>query len=306
MINPIKTFAPNLLGRDFCIGDLHGSYSVFLNLLKELNFDFTVDRMFSVGDLVDRGPESLKCLGLIREPWFASVLANHEQMMVQKFNGGFMGEYWYRNGGFWGAEAFNDTMDGCIPAEESVELHELIPLVEELPFLITVNTKSGKKFHLIHAELPTKAGIITDARLADPVDLLELATTQRGDGDAFLWSRNIFYNLYSKNLGNKELTVASVKSRRINIFNDDLSHIISGHTILQKPVTVVGQTNIDTGAYNSYWQPAVPYSSAEIVPKDWAALTCVDLDTWKFYQATETTFREVEPVVITQADLDGK
>jgi Calcineurin-like phosphoesterase len=109
MKNPIKTFEPNTVGRDFVIGDLHGSYTAFENLLEKLYFDETKDRMFSVGDLCDRGPNSLACLGLLHEPWFHAVLSNHEQMMLEKFRGGYMGEYWFQNGGHWGMEAWNDS-----------------------------------------------------------------------------------------------------------------------------------------------------------------------------------------------------
>jgi hypothetical protein len=39
--------------------------------------------------------------------------------------------------------------------------------------------------------LPSGA-IITDERLADPAKRNDACKVQRGDGDAFLWSRNIF------------------------------------------------------------------------------------------------------------------
>jgi serine/threonine protein phosphatase 1 len=311
MKNPLKTFEVNTAGRDFVVGDLHGSYSAFLNLLKGINFDKSVDRMFSVGDLVDRGPDSVSCLSLLTEPWFHSVLANHEQMMIDKFNGGWSGAYWYQNGGRWGMEAYNDyknvfvdqTKDR-IPSDTSMRVIEMLKYTEELPFLITVNTKSGKKFHILHAELPIRAGLqITDEVLVDPEKVYALATMQRGDGDAFLWFRNIFGGLYSANLGNKDLVLEHTAWVDTSIFNEKLSHIISGHTILQKPVTFIGQTNIDTGAYSSYWSPVEPYGSGAVAPKPWAQLSCVDLDAWKFYQATDSTFNTVNPFVITAKDI---
>lgn len=304
MKNPIKTFGPNLLGRDFCVGDLHGSFSVFENLCKNLNFNPEVDRMFSVGDLVDRGPQSLKCLGLIRNSWFQSVLANHEKMMLGKFDGKWDGDYWYQNGGVWGMEAHNDY-GKPYPSEESFELHDLLRLVRELPFLITINTKSGKKFHILHAELPSGFINITDETLADPGKVINLATKERNDGEAFLWARHIFYPFYSMDLSNKKLNIeAAYDGGFCDVFNDKLSHIISGHTIVRKPLTIVGQTNIDTGAYNSYNYATLPYAANQIAPFDWAGLTCVELDSWSFYQATETTFKTIDPVVISREDLD--
>jgi len=307
MKNPIKTFEPNLLGSDYCIGDLHGSFSVFENLIKNLKFNPAVDRMFSVGDLVDRGPDSLKCLDLIRRPWFHAVLANHEKMMLGKFDRQWEGEYWFQNGGHWGMEAFNDFgRPNYTPSDDSFELHDLLPLVRELPFLITVNTKSGKKFHILHAELPSGVANITDETLADPVKLMNLATTQRGDGEAFLWARSLFYDFYERSLKNKEKIIRSIAyGSNYNVFNDELSHIISGHTIVQRPLTIIGQTNIDTGAYESYDRPAVPGSDCTILAREGTGLTCVELDTWKFYKATEDTFQEVEPFVVTRADIDN-
>ena len=311
MKNPLKTLEANTIGRDFIIGDLHGSYSVFENLLKNINFDKTVDRIISVGDLVDRGPDSLGCLRLIREPWFHAVLANHEQMMLDKFNGGWSGNYWFQNGGTWGMEAFNDykavytehTRD-AVMNDRSLEIIDLLSSTNELPFLITVNTKSGEKFHVIHAELPHNSGKITDEVLADPTQVLELATTPSGDGEAFLWARSLFNGLYAKNLGDRKEIIRQLAWKKTNVFNNELSHIVSGHTILQKPVTFIGQTNIDTGAYSSYWAPVDPYGPGATAPKPWCALTCIELDAWKFYKTTETTFEEVKPFVVTAKEIE--
>lgn len=313
MKNILKTFEVNTLGKDYVVGDLHGSYSAFINLLKGINFDKTVDRMFSVGDLVDRGPDSVSCLSLLREPWFNAVLANHEQMMIDKFLGGWSGAYWYQNGGRWGAEAVNDYKAVFVnhtaehvASSTSLQIIDLLKDAEELPFLITVNTKSGKKFHILHAELPNNAGLITDEVLSDPDKVYKLATTQRGDGDAFLWYRHLFGSLYRKNLGNRSQIIGESIWADTSIFNDKLSHIISGHTILQKPITFVGQTDIDTGAYGSYWSPAEPYAPTSPPPPAWAQLTCVELDSWKFYQATDSTFNTVDPFVITLKELDDE
>ena len=312
MKKPLKTLPANTIGKDYVIGDLHGSYSAFENLLKNINFDKAVDRMISVGDLIDRGPDSIACMDLIREPWFYAVLANHERMMLDKFFGGYAGNYWFANGGDWGIEAFNDYNATYnvqhrerIPSDHSMHIIDMLPLVDELPFLITVNMPAGKKYHIIHAELPSSIGKITDNMLADPEKVLSLATIRRGDGSAFLWSRQVFDSLYEANLENKRKLIRGLAFARTDVYNTDLSHIISGHTILQNPVTVSGQTNIDTGAYKSYWTPVDPYGPGTITPPGWAGLTCLDLTNWKFYKATSTKFTEVHPLVITEDDLHG-
>ena len=65
------------------LGDLHGHYPALLHLLNTVQFDPTVDRLFSVGELIDRGPDSLACLQLLQQPWFYAVLGNHEAICLE-------------------------------------------------------------------------------------------------------------------------------------------------------------------------------------------------------------------------------
>jgi hypothetical protein len=304
MKSALKVFGPNLHGRDFAIGDLHGSIDCFQNLLREIHFDQTKDRMFSASDLVDRGTNSLECLRLMREPWFHNVLANHEQMMIEAFHGGIMGQYWIQNGGRWGLEALQQYRakkagQPHVITDDMADLYDLVELADELPFLITINHKSGKKFHILHAELPPRlSGEVRDVDLEDEECVRELAMTQAGDGDAFLWARSLFQD-FSRMPVDKERIVKRIKMMRggkdqfLKQFNDERSHIISGHSIVYHPLTLIGQTNIDTCAYG-----------ADDRAQGWEALTCIDLDTWTFYQATPTTFKVVEPITVNKADLD--
>lgn len=297
MKNPIKTFEPNEHGRDFVIGDLHGSLSCFQNLLANLNFDKTKDRMFSVGDLVDRGPDSPGCLELLHEPWFNCVLSNHEQMMLEAFDGGQMGQYWLMNGGTWGMAAKNDWNARVYrpPETDSLKVHDALPLVRELPYLITVKMKDGKKFHIVHAELPPNR-VHTDETLADPENVRACAAIESRDGEFLLWGRFMYASFYRADLSNEAKVIRTIAYKyRENFgwFNDSLSHIISGHTIMNRPLTIIGQTNIDTGAYGSYASDAKAYES----------LTCIELETWTFYQATEDTFRTVQPLTVNRDEV---
>jgi len=63
-------FASNKHGHDYVVGDVHGDYERLTDLLLVIKFDVTVDRLFAVGDLIDRGPDSVKCLELLNESWF--------------------------------------------------------------------------------------------------------------------------------------------------------------------------------------------------------------------------------------------
>lgn len=74
---------PNRVGRDFVIGDIHGSDSALKAVLDKLQ---PHDRLFIVGDLTDKGENSAAIVGLINEKRtenaIYAVKGNHEEMCL--------------------------------------------------------------------------------------------------------------------------------------------------------------------------------------------------------------------------------
>lgn len=76
----------NNVGRDFVVGDIHGCFSLLEEALDLLNFDPLKDRLLSVGDLINRGPESHRATEFLRKSWFHAVRGNHEEYFIGKFS----------------------------------------------------------------------------------------------------------------------------------------------------------------------------------------------------------------------------
>lgn len=60
------------------VGDVHGCVRELDDLLRAVRFDPIVDQLWSAGDLVNTGPESLETLRLFRDVGGKTVLGNHD------------------------------------------------------------------------------------------------------------------------------------------------------------------------------------------------------------------------------------
>jgi serine/threonine protein phosphatase 1 len=140
-----KIFNANKLGNDYFVGDIHGQYSLLNEQLKSAGFNFKTDRLFAAGDIIDRGSESEKCLELLIEPWFHSVLGNHEQLFLQGFSNASFWKVLVDNGGGW----INNWLNN--PSKLIAWAH-LIRI--KMPLSFTVKSDSGT-IGVIHADAPT-------------------------------------------------------------------------------------------------------------------------------------------------------
>lgn len=146
MHNLIQDFAKNTLGRDFFVGDLHGCYRLLLQQLQDVGFDRQRDRLFCVGDICDRGPDSVACLHLATRSDFPlfSVKGNHEAMLIDAAydETSPTAKAWKSpfNGGQWANE-------------QPQQLRQLASTLTNWPLVIRIATDSGDII-VVHADLP--------------------------------------------------------------------------------------------------------------------------------------------------------
>lgn len=112
----------------YIVGDLHGCRSKLDEQLLARQFDFSEDLLVSVGDLIDRGPDSPGCLSLVEERWFRCVRGNHEEMAYRAINIGAHHQ-WMMNGGEWFYHLEGVEM---IKAKHAINHCHTLPLVLHL------------------------------------------------------------------------------------------------------------------------------------------------------------------------------
>lgn len=135
-------FDKNIHGRDFCVGDIHGYYDLLQQSLDVVKFDSEKDRLFSVGDLIDRGPQSHKVLEWLDKPWFYAISGNHEVIAMEYFK--TEGKEW-TNWSTFGGQWFMD-----LPREEQ---EKYVNEFKKLPLVFEIDTEHGL-IGLVHAECP--------------------------------------------------------------------------------------------------------------------------------------------------------
>ena len=95
----------------YAVGDIQGCYQPLVRLLDKVNFDPASDTLWCVGDLVNRGQESLQVLRLLKslEKQCVSVLGNHDIHLLAMI-------YGVRS------PRPNDTLDAILSAPDLSEL----------------------------------------------------------------------------------------------------------------------------------------------------------------------------------------
>lgn len=202
----------------FAVGDIHGKLAQLKQALVQIQFDPTQDALISVGDLIDRGPDSADTLRYVAsQPWFYAIAGNHELMMSNALRVWWLPDrdatqqryidLWFSNGGDWAL------------AQSEEELRALLTIVEALPCALTCQVKQGKTVGFSHAQPHT-------------LDWQEMQTWQGTmlDNPRWIWGR-------TRIKGEPDARICGV------------DFTIHGHTPSEQIIKVANSYFIDTASY---------------------------------------------------------
>jgi serine/threonine protein phosphatase 1 len=259
-----KDYPANLKGFDYIVGDIHGAYDTLMQALAATGFDPEKDRLFSVGDLINRGKDSLDCLRLVEKPWFHMVPGNHEIIAANYLESEARGtideerrSYLSRNGVDWLLTAKDATRE---------EVRRLLNTIFSKSSLIAkVNDHSHAGFYyLAHASLPEHLIDDPSGRFAN-----------RYDEQLVLWNRSEFDAM--KGEGNKPTGHFTVSNHAVQVDAEpDLQKplVFHGHNIVDNLRINGNRVYLDTGAFLTECGENVPGGTYEgtghitLIPKE--------------------------------------
>lgn len=238
----VHHYERNAVGKDYCVGDIHGCFRLLQTVLDGAGFNPVVDRLFSVGDLVDRGPDSELALEWIAKPWFHAVQGNHEDMAIRYVTPGNRDPYHYAaNGGAW-------LIGKTMPEQQEFAIE-----LAALPYAIEVETAGGL-VGIVHADVPGGSwrGMVAQFGAVTSSNKLKAITND------VLWCRD------------------RIQAEDVSGVSD-VRAVIVGHTPLKRPAVLGNVYHIDTGAvFGEGYFTLIDLATLETIPPmprklEWAA-----------------------------------
>lgn len=207
----IERFTKNTVGSDFVAGDIHGCFDQLESAVERLAIDPVCDRLFAVGDLIDRGPLSVQALEWLEKPWFHSCLGNHEEVLLTERDPVALLSFLLFNGGTWWLE------------QDEAWREQFMDAISRLPLAMDIETPHGH-VGIVHADVPEA---MTWPEFTDALET----------GDPYVRE----YAVWSRDRAEGRVT-SNVKG---------IERVVCGHTpMLDKAIRIVGNVwFIDTGAF---------------------------------------------------------
>ena len=212
--NKILSFEKNEKGIDYVLGDIHGRVDLVYESLKVVNFDATKDRLFCVGDLIDRGPYSSHVVDFLNLPFVYAIRGNHEDMLLNYYETypEATDKDFYHVGLTNGMTWFLDNTQE--------ERKKILESLAKLPLIIEIDSKRGL-IGLVHADVPKN---MTWNKFKEEIESDNAVVIETA-----LWGRSRIMNKVEEDI-------------------DGLGRLYVGHTVQNQVKKFGNVVALDTGA----------------------------------------------------------
>ncbi|MBS6678106.1 MAG: metallophosphoesterase [Clostridiales bacterium] len=167
----------------YVMSDIHGDYFHFSQMTEKIRLS-SEDRLYILGDAVDKGKENLRVLRRIyRSENICFIKGNHEYLCERYLTGTISGDIWDACGG----RNTREEVDG-LTTEERMKLRDYL---RGLPIYRKLEA-GGKEYFLTHS------GFYADYEIRDPkTDLVDIEASVlaavEADQERYLFSDDIHY-----------------------------------------------------------------------------------------------------------------
>lgn len=111
----------------YVIGDIHGRYNALKQVLNASKFDYNNDLLIILGDVVDGGPDTFKCVEeLLKIKNTILILGNHDKWFKQFYNNNWLGQIWITQGGQNTIKSYTQRLSKYLVADK--QKREFIPV----------------------------------------------------------------------------------------------------------------------------------------------------------------------------------
>ncbi len=134
----------------YVVSDLHGQYDLFIKGLEKISFS-SEDKLYVIGDTIDRGPDGIKILQKIfSEDNMELLMGNHEFMMLNSVSPDGEPECYGRDSNIWLHYNGGEVTFESYCALSASERKELLEKLSQC-YLIKILEVNGQKICLTHS-----------------------------------------------------------------------------------------------------------------------------------------------------------
>ncbi len=241
------------MGRNLIVGDIHSQYGLLMDALEAASFSPSDDTLYSVGDIADRGPETVRLIEFLSSlPSYKPVLGNHDLWLRDYLVSGLCPSEWMDSNG--GLRTVKDFIRSGVSEKDKVRMGEWL---SRAPYV-----RIEEKYIVLHGGIPSGWTMVELKKVAAlNASTLGYAWLENDEKNSPLWNRTYLQSAMAFENGADPSVLQSPLDTDKKIF--------IGHTPLNSPFHSQRYhlTAIDTGAGHG------------------KALTIMDMDALRFWQA---------------------